>query len=244
MSQLFFPELFCQIVINLNDKEKIFLTSCSKILHNSKSLFILDSEYNLEEINNKWRVKNILIKNFSLKNKIKKLIRDLITESITVNSEYVRFISHNVNIKLFHNEEIIKKIVRCGNSYLAMKIMLNNNGSIDNLNRQFQRSARCGYLAVVKLLINLGADIHSNNDIAIITASYGGYLDIVKLLIELRVNINVHDSIALIDACRQGHLSVVKLLVESGANIHARNNLALRYAEINRYSDMIKLLKN
>ena len=34
MNLLFLPELFCQITINLNDKEKIFLTSSSKITYN------------------------------------------------------------------------------------------------------------------------------------------------------------------------------------------------------------------
>ena len=47
MNLLIFPELFYQVSVYLNDKEKIFLTSCSKIIHNFKSLIILDSEYNL-----------------------------------------------------------------------------------------------------------------------------------------------------------------------------------------------------
>ena len=64
MDILALPELFYQVSIHLIDKEKIFLTSCSKIIHNFKSLIILDSEYNLEEINNKWRAKNIIIKDF------------------------------------------------------------------------------------------------------------------------------------------------------------------------------------
>ena len=69
MNLFLLPELFCLISTNLNDKEKIFLTSRSKITYNFKSLLVLDLEYNLEEINNKWRVKNIFIKDFSLENK-------------------------------------------------------------------------------------------------------------------------------------------------------------------------------
>ena len=131
---LFIPELFCLISTNLNDKEKIFLTSCSKMTHNFKSLLILDSKYYLEEINNKYRSKNIIIREFTLENKIKELLQNLIPKSIIAHSEYVKFISNNANIKLFHNEEIIRKIVSYGYSYLAMKIMLNNDESIRNIN--------------------------------------------------------------------------------------------------------------
>ena len=59
---LFIPELFCLVSSNLNDKEKIFLISCSKMIYNFKSLLILDSKYYLEEVNNKYRAKNIFIR--------------------------------------------------------------------------------------------------------------------------------------------------------------------------------------
>ena len=53
MNILIFPELFYLISTSLNEKEKMFLTSCSKITYNLKSLLILYSEYTLEEINDK-----------------------------------------------------------------------------------------------------------------------------------------------------------------------------------------------
>ena len=122
MDLLFIPELFYQITFNLNDKEKIFLISGSKITYNFKSLLILDSEYNLEEINDKWQVKNIIIKDFLLENKIKELIKDLIPESIVVNSKYAKFISNNTNIKLFYGD-IIKKIIF--QNIIWKKLMIN-----------------------------------------------------------------------------------------------------------------------
>ena len=63
-----------------------------------------------------------------------------------------------MNIKLFYNEEIIKKIVSYGCHYLVMKIMLINDDSIDNISKQLIKSSNWGYLDVVKLLIKLGAD--------------------------------------------------------------------------------------
>ena len=181
-------------------KKKIFLTSCSKITYIFKSLLILDSEYNIREINDKWRMKNIIIRdssleclitiNFSLENKLRKLIKDLIPESIVVNSKYVKFVSNNTSIKLFHNEKIIRKLVSHGYYYLSMKIMLNNDGSIENINDQFMESSKCGYLGVVELLINLGADICVNDNRAISMASYYGHSSVVKLLTKLGANIN------------------------------------------------------
>ena len=275
MNPLSLPEIFYQIAINLTDKEKIFLILCSKITYSFKLLLILDSEYNLKEINDKWRVKNIIIKEFSLDDKIKEIIKNLIPNSIRVNSRYVKFISYNTNIKLFHNEEIIKKLIsyECG-SYLVMELMLNNDKSINNINRQFIIASRLGYLDVVKLLIELGADIHAQCDNAIVWASCGGNLLVVKLLVKLGANIhaqnnqaiiyaschnhllvaklliklgaNVHaqDSQAIIFTSRDGYLSIVKLLIDSGADVHAQNNLALKYAIRNKHTDVIKLLED
>ena len=237
------PELFSLISINLNDKEKIFLISCSKIIYRYKSLLILDSEYNLEEINDKWRVKNILIKKFILKNKIKELIENLIPESIILDPKYVKFVSNNINIKLFHNDEIVGKIISYGCYYLATKIILNNDESFENINYQFILFSGYNYLHVTKLLIDLGADIHSIDNHALINASYCGHLSMVKLLIDLGADIHARDDDAIIRASEQGYSSVVKLLIESGANIHVQNNKALKLAIKNKHSDVIKLLK-
>ena len=186
MNILTFPELFCLISTNLNDKEKIFLTSCSKIMHNFKSLVILNSEYSLEEIDDRWHAKNIFIKDFSSENKIKKLIKDLIPESIIVNSKRIKFISNNTNIKLFHNEEIIFQLISYEYSlYLTMKILLNDDGpqklkqlfiplheSANSINKQFPKAPHYDYPFIVKLLIDLGVDIPVNDNEAIITVSW------------------------------------------------------------------------
>ena len=241
MKTLVLPELFYQISISLNDKEKIFLTSCSKVTYSFKSLIKLDSEYDLE-INNKWHVKNILIKDFSLENKIKELTQNSIPESIEVNSKYVKFISDNTNIKLFYDEEIIGKIVLYECYYMAMKIMLNNNESIENINKQFIKASERGYLSIIKLLIELGADIHTGNDIAIVNASHGGNLPLVKLLIDFGANIHIQYNQIIVIASAQGHLSVVKLLIENGIDIHIDNDRAIVWASQQGHLSVVKLL--
>ena len=137
MNLLFIPELFYQITTNLDDKEKIFLISCSKIIYNFKSLLILDSEYDLEEINDKWRVKNILIKDFSLENKIKELLKDLTPKLIDADSKYVKFVSNNVNIKLFLNENTIAQINSYGYPYSELITMIKSSANFSHYQYQW-----------------------------------------------------------------------------------------------------------
>ena len=182
-------------------------------------------------------VKNIIIKDFSLYTCAE--MEKLIPESIISNSRCIKFISNNTNIRLFRDKETIEKLVSCGCSYLVMKIMLNNDGSIDNINKQLLLASEFGYLSVVKLLIDLGADIHAYNDGAIIWASRRGPADlrvistfcryyrehysVVKLLIELGANINTLDGNAINWAFYNSHLSVVELLAKNGANIRGHH---------------------
>ena len=122
MNLLLIPELFYLISTNLNDKEKIFLTSCSKITFNMQSLIRLDLEYDLKEINGKlFGVKNIIIKDFSLDTEIEELLKNLIPESIVAHSEYAKFVSNNTNVKVIGNFNV-GKIILYGYSYLLMKI--------------------------------------------------------------------------------------------------------------------------
>ena len=245
---IFIPELFCLISSSLNDKEKIFLISCSKKISNFRSLLILNSRYDLEEVNDKYIAKNIIIKNFSLEGKIRGLIENLIPESIIVHSKYVKFISNNTNIKLFHDKETIKKIISYESnkdkihSYLAMKIMLNNDEFIKNINKQFYESLKCGYLNVTKLLINLGADIHNDLYAAIVVASCYGHLDIVKLLINHGANAEIRNNQAIINASGKGHLSVVEFLISLGVNVHAQNNQAVIFASCGDHLNVVELL--
>ena len=241
MNIITLPELFYLISTKLNDKEKIFLTSSSKITYKFKSLIKLDLEYNLE-VCDKWNVKNVLIKKFTSESKIKELIENSILESIAVNSKYVKFISNNTNIKLLNNDELIEKLVSCGCNYMVMKIMLNNNESVDNINKQFLESSKFGYLDVIKLLIDLGADVRVHSNCAIILASRGGYLSVVKLLIDCGANVRAQSNRAIILASLFGHLSVIKLLIENGANIRVLDNRALFYAKKNKHLDVIKFI--
>ena len=170
----------------------------------AKSLLILDSEYNLEEINDKWRAKNIIIKELSFE--AKELINNLILETIIVNSEYVKFISLNTNVKLFCNEE---ELISHGYNYLVMKKMLNNNESKNNINKQLIESSE------------KGSDYSTSSRFLGIRKSetFSCYLEIVKLLINMGANVKAQDNEAIIGASKYGNLEIIKLLIENGAAI-------------------------
>jgi hypothetical protein len=70
-----------------------------------------------------------------------------------------------------------------------------------------------GYANTVKKLLDAGADVHTDNDIALRLAS------------------------------RYGHLEVVKILLDAGADVHAKDNEALRWAKYKGHTEIVELLK-
>jgi hypothetical protein len=74
--------------------------------------------------------------------------------------------------------------------------------------------AQHGKLEWVKFFIAAGANVHTDNEQPLITASYQGYLDIVKELLK------------------------------AGADVHVNNDCTLRYASNNGHQDVVKVLNN
>ena len=66
-----------------------------------------------------------------------------------------------------------------------------------------------------------GANIHAQEEHALIYSAEKGHINVVKFLVELGANIHAQEEHALISSSANGHLNVVKFLVSQGANIHA-----------------------
>ena len=89
-----------------------------------------------------------------------------------------------------------------------------------------------GNLDLVKLLLERGANVNSQNNIfygqtALIRASENGHTEIVKLLSTNGADVNIQDiygQTALILSSLRGHLEVIKLLLEKGADPFDKNN--------------------
>ena len=115
------------------------------------------------------------------------------------------------------------RVVRVGNKYKSDKIIII---SIQDIN--------------LKNLIDLGADVHANNDWALKYAAENGRIDVVKLLLEHGADVNARD--ALKCAAENGRIDVVKLLLEHGANLHAKDEWALKVAIRYYHTEVVKLL--
>ena len=101
-----------------------------------------------------------------------------------------------------------------------------------------------GHLEVVKLLLEHGADVHVQEDVALWWASENEHLEVVKLLLEHGADVRAHEDEALRLASEYGHIEIVKLLLEHGADVHAHEDEALRWAIMNEHSEVVKLLSD
>jgi ankyrin repeat protein len=75
-----------------------------------------------------------------------------------------------------------------------------------------------GHLDVARFLVENGADIHTDNDLALRWSAEYGYLDVVQFLVENGADIHADNDYALQWAARNGHLDVVRFLAENGAD--------------------------
>jgi len=120
--------------------------------------------------------------------------------------------------------------------------LINKYFQVDN--KKFIDRAQEGNLELVKMYIQLGVNIHTKDDCALMWSSNNGHLSVVKYLVEHGANIHAKDNYALQWACFNGHLDVVVYLVKQGANIHADKDLALRWASNNGHTEVVKYLKS
>lgn len=103
-------------------------------------------------------------------------------------------------------------------------------------------AAKYGYTDIVELLLDRGADIHAANNCALRWAAKYGHTDTVKLLLDRGADIHTANDWALFAAADNGHTDTVKLLLDRGADIHANNDRALRWAAGSGHTDTVELL--
>ena len=110
------------------------------------------------------------------------------------------------------------------------------------VNEMLIEMANEGSVNGVLMMLSKGADIHTDNDLALRWGSKNGYLEIVRYLTEKGADIHVFDDLALRWGSREGHLDVVKYLTEKGADIHAEEDAALRWASDEGHLEVVKYL--
>jgi ankyrin repeat protein len=85
----------------------------------------------------------------------------------------------------------------------------------------------------------------------LIVAAKWGYLEIVKLLLDNGADVNAWawdtmEQTALMEASDQGHLELVKFLLQKGASVHFKNKngwTALKLAGKEGHTKIVELLK-
>jgi len=99
----------------------------------------------------------------------------------------------------------------------------------------------------MELSLQVGhADVHADNDGALIRASKNGHLPVVQFLVEVgHADVHADNDYALLWASMNGHLPVVQFLVEVGhADVHADNDYALRCASYNGHLPVVQFLQS
>jgi hypothetical protein len=92
-------------------------------------------------------------------------------------------------------------------------------------------AAQRGHEAVVRLLLEKGADVEAKGrfrETALIGAARGGHEAVVRLLLEKGADVEAKDEYggtALVGAAEGGHEAVVRLLLEKGADVEVKDGL-------------------
>jgi ankyrin repeat protein len=80
-------------------------------------------------------------------------------------------------------------------------------------------AARSGRLVAVKFLVENGANIHADDNLALRHAAMNGHLDVVRFLVENGADIHTCDDWAIQWAAGEGYLGIVQFFIGNGAGI-------------------------
>lgn len=136
-----------------------------------------------------------------------------------------------LDIDEFTKEHIVSLLSAAikGNSLDKFKFLLERGAPLD-LDEDLLIAAAKSLDITKYLLVKLGANVHANDDMALIKATEKGQTKIVKLLLSKGANVHARDEEALFHAIKKLKLPLVKCLVEAGADITARDGKALKDA--------------
>lgn len=80
-------------------------------------------------------------------------------------------------------------------------------------------------VSMVELMLDQGANIHTENDRPLVLAASNGNVDIVNRLLDRGANIHGYDNDVLRSAAKNSRLKIVQLLLNRGANFSIRRKL-------------------
>ena len=127
--------------------------------------------------------------------------------------------------------ESVRKLLSSQNVDVnALGTFRRNNGFMRNELTPLYSASRCGYLGVVELLLNAGADINSRDGVLGHTALEGacieGHSDIVEFLFSKGATIEGQELCLISGSCClnvDGSLAIVKFLISKGAGVNVKD---------------------
>jgi len=183
----------------------------------------------------------------------------LLVEADTPNIEaYTRALGVAIDIK---NLKITEYLMGLGAKRALRYALLTRDGDMVNNVVKFgakvegigemHSAVNTSNLAIVKLVVQMGADVQEDDNEALETAITTKNVDVLKFLIDSGANVQARNNQFLIDAVKipllddentRGSIDMVKILVEAGADVQARNNIAIKIAINNENGDIIEYL--
>jgi len=119
-------------------------------------------------------------------------------------------------------------------------------------------SSKKGYIEIVKLLLDNGANIHAGctedelynpkpypqykKDVALRFAVEKRHINVVKFLLKKGADPHIDNEYPLIFSAQEGFKELVELLIVHGANIHYNYDHALHIATTNKHIEIVKIL--
>jgi len=95
-----------------------------------------------------------------------------------------------------------------------------------------RRAAARGHADVVRVLLAAGASVHAYWDMALRRAAEAGHIEVVQHLLAAGADVHACDDAALCQAASQGDVGMIHCLLAAGAAVHAQQDDALRWAAI------------
>ncbi len=97
-------------------------------------------------------------------------------------------------------------------------------------------------MVLVRYLVDKGANVHTEDDVALVVASDVGNINMIKYLIDKGAVVSADDYRCLRFAVRNGQSDAVKYLIEIGADIHVKSEYCLRMAATKGLSELVRFL--
>ncbi|KAJ3051517.1 hypothetical protein HK097_007453 [Rhizophlyctis rosea] len=121
-----------------------------------------------------------------------------------------------------------------------LKILLKWGIDPNHEERLLKLAVERGQTEAVNILLDAGADVHANNEEALMIASGQGFANIVQLLINAGADVHIQSDEALKLAAEKGHAGTVQTLLSAGADIHSGEDEALCRAARKGKLDVVK----